>query len=164
MIRPKWILFLLVARVAWCGRVKADWIDRPPARRQTKVEGIWRFAWNVRLGTVRGILVLKQSGDRVTGTFQEYGHTYSLAGSIQGQSVTFEIPFPGSRPYTIEFKGAVDSNGDEIRGTSELKGGGGFLGHGGEVEEPERPWTATKGLKRPNNTPDQRPDEDDDHR
>lgn len=47
-----------------------------------------------------------------------------------------------------------------------MKGGGQvFLGHAGEQVEPERPWTATKGLKRPNNSPDQPPeDDDDDHR
>jgi hypothetical protein len=60
------------------------------------------------------------------------------------------------------FRGIVDGDRDEISGTSELKGGGGFLGHAGEVDEPDRPWTATKGLKRPNNKFDKRPDDDDD--
>ena len=46
-----------------------------------------------------------------------------------------------------------------------MKGGGHvFLGHAGEQVEPERPWTATKGLKRPNNSPDKPPDDDDDRR
>jgi hypothetical protein len=49
-----------------------------------------------------------------------------------------------------------------MSGTSALKGGGnGFLGHAGEVDEPQRPWTATRGLKRQNESPDKPPDDDD---
>jgi hypothetical protein len=126
-----------------------------------KVSGKWRIAWDVRLGTVRGILDLKQSATRVTGTFEEYGQTYSLSGTIAGKAISFDIPFTGPRPYTIEFKGTVER--DKMTGTSALKGEGrAFLGHAGEVDEPQRPWSATKGLKHPNNTPDKRPDDDDD--
>jgi hypothetical protein len=127
------------------------------------VGGKWRIAWDVRLGTVRGILVLKQSANQVTGTFQEYGKTYTLSGSIQGRAITFEVPFPGPRPYTIEFKGTVE--GGQITGASGLKGArNAFLGHAGEVDEPQRPWTATRGLKRPNDRPGKPPDDDDDDR
>ena len=126
-----------------------------------KVGGKWRIAWDVRLGTVRGILVLKQHADQVTGTFEEYGKTYSLTGSVEGQAITFDVPFVGGpAPYTIEFKGTVDRK--KMTGTSGLKGGErGFLGHAGEIDEPQRPWTATKGLKRPNDAPGKPPDDDD---
>jgi hypothetical protein len=128
-----------------------------------KVGGKWRIAWDVRLGTVRGILVLKQHGAQVTGTFEEYGKSYTLLGSIQGQAISFEVSFTGPRPYTIEFKGSVD--GGRMRGTSHLAGGGhAFLGHAGEVDEPQRPWTATKGLKHPNDSPSKPPDNDEDDR
>lgn len=128
------------------------------------VRGKWRIAWDVRLGTIRGILNLKQSSDQVTGTFlKEFnGKTYSLSGAIQGKDITFDVNFPeGDRPYVIEFKGTVDR--DKMTGTSAMKGGGQvFLGHAGEVDEPQRPWTATKGLKHPNNAPSKHPDDDDD--
>jgi hypothetical protein len=74
--------------------------------------------WDVRLETVRGILALKQHADQVTGTFEEFGKTYSLTGSLHGQAVTFDVPFTGPPPYTIEFKGTVD--GGKITGTSAL--------------------------------------------
>ena len=48
-----------------------------------KVAGKWRIAWDVRLGTVRGILVLKQKADNLTGTFLEYGKSYPLSGSVR---------------------------------------------------------------------------------
>lgn len=167
MISRRWfqpILFSLVAAATWfAGAAQANRSDRSPVLKTAKVAGKWRIAWDVRLGTVRGILALKQSAAQVTGTFLEYGSTYSLSGSIQGQAITFEVPFPGPRPYTIEFKGTID--GAKMSGTSCLKGGGhGFLGHAGEVDEPQRPWTATRGLKRQNQSPDKPPDDDDDRR
>jgi hypothetical protein len=74
----------------------------------------------VRFGTVHGILVLKAPGDRVSGTFQEYGKTYPLSGRLQRQDITFDGPFGGPVPYTIEFKGTVDGK-KKMTGTSGLK-------------------------------------------
>jgi hypothetical protein len=165
MMPRRWvcpILFSLIAAATWfAGGAHANRIDRGPVVKTAKAGGKWRIAWDVRLGTVRGILTLKQSAAQLTGTFEEYGKTYPLTGSIQGQDITFEVPFSGPRPYTIEFKGAID--GPKMAGTSGLKGGGHvFLGHAGEVDEPQRPWTATRGLKHQNNAPGKPPDDDDD--
>jgi hypothetical protein len=127
-----------------------------------KIAGKWRIAWDVRAGTVRAVLDLKQKADQVTGTFEEYGKTYSLTGSLQGQAITFNVPFGGPVPYTIEFKGTVDHN-KKMTGTSGLKGGGRvFLGHANEIQEPERPWIATKGLKHTLDHTGKPPKEDDD--
>lgn len=130
-----------------------------------KVAGKWRLAWDVRLGTTRGVLNLKQRGNQVTGTFFEelINQTYSLSGALQGEDITFDIDFPGgTRPYLIEFKGTVDGKKKTMTGTSALKGGGKvFLGHANEIVEPERPWLATKGMK-PLNYTGAPPKEDDD--
>lgn len=145
------------------GAVRASPKDQPLLK-PAKIAGKWRFAWDVRLGRVRGVLDLKQKADQVSGTFFEEinGHTYSLSGSLQGKDIVFDVPFPeGSRPFTIEFTGTVDR--DKMTGTSAMKSSGQvFLGHAGEVDEPQRPWTATKGLKRPADLPGRPPVEDDD--
>ncbi len=149
------ILFLsslLAFAALFAGSTQASANDLPSTSnvaklKPAKVDGKWRIAWDVRAGTVKAILDLKQHADQVTGTFQEYGKTYPLTGSLQGQNITFDVPFGGPRPYTIEFKGTVDRK-KKMTGTSALKGGGHvFLGHANEIQEPERPWTATKGLK-----------------
>jgi hypothetical protein len=115
----------------------------------------------VRFGTVRGILVLKQHADQVTGEFEEYGKTYPLTGSLQGEAITFDVPLTGPAPYTIEFKGTIDRK--KMTGTSGLKGGGHvFLGHANEIQEPDRSWIATKGLRHPNNALPGKPPTDDD--
>jgi len=154
---------LIVAGSVLAGAARARDNDHGPARKAAKVRGKWRIAWNVRLGTVRGILTFRQSAEQVTGTFEEYGQTFPLSGNIRGRAITFDVPFSGALPYTIEFQGTVDGDGDRMTGVSSMKGGGHvFLGHAGEQVQPERPWTATKGLKRPNNSPDQPPEDDDD--
>lgn len=172
MNQRKWIqpiLSLLLAAVlaavtSLAAGAQASPSDRPALQtaklKTVKVGGKWRIAWDVRLGTVRGILDLKQHADQVTGTFEEYGKTYPLSGSIQGQAIIFDVPFSGPRPYTIEFKGTIERG--KMTGTSASKGGGQvFLGHAGEVDEPQRPWIATKGLRRQLDSPNKRPDDDD---
>jgi hypothetical protein len=104
MIQRKWlqpILFSLgVAAAFLVGGAQAT---GGPALKTVKIQGKRRIAWDVRLGTVRGILDLKQSGSQLTGTFFEEfnGETYSLSGDIQGEDIAFEVTFPkGSRPFT----------------------------------------------------------------
>ncbi len=128
-----------------------------------KVGGKWQIAWDVRMGTIHGVLTFKQHADQVTGTFYEElnKQTYSLSGNIQGKDITFDIPFPSSRPYTIEFKGTIDHK--KMSGTSKMKGGGQvYLGHAGEVEDPQRSWLAIKDFKHQLVTPRKPPKEDDD--
>jgi len=162
----KLTLFLLLGFAAvFAGDAQASPSDQPPTLKSVKLKtvkvgGKWRIAWDVRFGTVRGILSLKDHADEVTGTFEEYGKTYPLRGSLKGQAITFDVPFGGPVPYTIEFKGKVERR--RMTGTSGLKGGGHvFLGHAGEVQEPERPWIATKGMK-PLNHSGKPPEDDDD--
>jgi hypothetical protein len=163
-IKP--ILFPMLAFACLLAGAQTSPGGQPPALKTVelktvKVGGKWRIAWDVRAGTVRGILVLAQHDNQVTGTFEEYGKTYPITGSLQGQAITLDVPFGGPVPYTIEFKGAVDHK--RMTGTSGLKGGGHvFLGHANEIQEPERPWIATKGLRHPNNALPGKPPVDDD--
>ncbi len=172
MTQGKWVkaIVLSVVATAACFVVGAQASpsdvgpgNHAPALKTAKIGGKWQIAWDVRLGTVRAILVLKQNATKVTGMFQQYGREYPISGSIQGHDIIFVVPFTGPPPYTIEFRGTVDADSDSISGTSRLADGGqAFLGHAGEVDEPQRPWTAIKGLKRQLNTPGKPPEDDDD--
>ena len=169
MILREWMKPLLYSllTILTCFPVFAHSTDAPaPAPlRNAKVAGKWRIAWDVRLGTVRGVMALKQKGVQVTGTFFEEinRQTYSISGNLQGNDITLDVHFPGGeRPYTIEFKGAVEHD-NKMTGTSAMKGPGQvFLGHAGEVDEPQRPWLAIKGLKHQLISPNKPPKEDDD--
>jgi len=116
---------------------------------QANVAGIWQITWEVRLGTAHATVQLKQDGTKLTGTFQEIGVSSRLAGAIQGKDISFDVEFPGPRPYTIEFIGSLD--GEKMSGKSHAKnveGAGAYLGHGGEVVLPDHPWTASRPSER----------------
>ncbi len=105
------------------------------------VAGKWRVSWTGRLGTETAVLQLKQNGGAINGTFQDIRGTSSLSGEVEDKNLSFEVMFQGKRPFTIVFTGAA-ANG-KISGTSKAKDADGYLGHGGEIVQPEHPWTAT---------------------
>ena len=118
---------------------------------QANVAGTWQVSWQVRLGTAHATVQLTQDGSKLSGTFLEMGVSSNLSGSIQGKRIIFDVQFPGPRPFTIEFTGTVD--GDKITGASQAKGvegAGAYLGHGGEVVQPDHPWTATRSPEHKN--------------
>jgi hypothetical protein len=107
-------------------------------------------SWQARLGTEQAEVELQQDGSKLSGTFHDPHHTCVLSGTIEGKSVSFNVNFTGPRPYTIAFKGTLD--GDKIGGISQAKnieGAGAYLGHGGEIVQPEHPWTAIRPANPP---------------
>jgi hypothetical protein len=124
--------------------------DVPDEGRPPRVAGRWEVSWQARLGTEQAIVELEQDGSKLRGTFHDPRHSCLLSGAIEGRNISFNVDFQGSRPYTIAFKGIVD--GDKISGTSQAKnigGTGAYLGHGGEIVQPEHPWTATRPVDPP---------------
>lgn len=109
------------------------------------VTGKWEMSWTGRLGTEKCTLELQQDSTKVKGTFQDLRGDSSLSGTIVGNKLSFEVEFKGPKPFTTRFTGSID--GDKISGTSQAVGVGGsgaYLGHAGEIVQPEHPWTATR--------------------
>jgi len=121
------------------------------AAKTLDVSGKWQVAWQGRLGTEQCTLQLQQdSSNKLKGTLQDLHGISSLSGTIDGKKVVFEVTIQGSHPFTTRFTGTVDA--DKIEGTSQAIGVGGvgaFLGHGGEVVQPEHPWTAKRVTDQP---------------
>ncbi len=115
------------------------------------VSGKWQVSWQGRLGTEQCTLQLQQdSSNKLSGTVQDQRGSSSLSGMIDGKKISFEVQFQGPRPFTTRFTGTVDS--DRIEGTSQAIGVGGvgaYLGHAGEVVQPEHPWTAKRVANQP---------------
>jgi hypothetical protein len=109
------------------------------------VAGKWEMSWQGRLGTEKCTFDLQQDANKLKGTFQDQRGASQLTGTIEGKTITFEVAFQGPRPFTTQFTGTIDN--DKIEGKSKAIGVGGsgaFLGHAGEVEQPEHPWTANR--------------------
>lgn len=115
------------------------------------VAGKWEMSWTGRLGTEKCTLELQQDSTKVKGTFRDLRGDSSLSGTIEGNKLSFDVEFKGPRPFTTRFAGSIDS--DKITGTSRAVGAGSsgaYLGHAGEIVQPEHPWAATRAKDRPN--------------
>jgi hypothetical protein len=123
----------------------------PSAAKPVDVSGRWQVAWRGRLGTEQCTLQLQQdSSNKLKGTLQDLHGTSPLSGTIDGKKVVFEVTIQGPHPFTTRFTGTADA--DKIEGTSQAVGVGGagaFLGHGGEIVQPEHPWTAKRAADQP---------------
>ena len=122
--------------------------ENPPTSKTANpadVSGKWQVSWQGRLGTEQCTLQLQQDGTRLTGTLQDQRGLSPLSGTLGDKQISFEVNFQGPRPFTTRFKGTLNAAGME--GTSQAIGVGGsgaYLGHAGEVVQPEHPWTAKR--------------------
>lgn len=119
--------------------------DKASYAQPTGVAGNWHVSWQGRLGTEQCMLHLQKEGGKLTGTFQDLRGASPLSGTVDGKRISFAVQFPGPRPFTIRFTGTAD--GGMIKGTSQavdIGGTGAYLGHAGEVVQPEHPWTAKR--------------------
>lgn len=109
------------------------------------VQGRWLASWTGRLGSEPVVFVLKQHGINLTGKILRGAVATPLTGTVNGNHISLLANFAAPKPYTVLFKGAVE--GDSIKGTSQAQNvgdSGAYLGHGGEIVQPDRPWTATR--------------------
>ena len=114
------------------------------------VGGKWQATWQGRLGSEPCTIELQQDSNKLKGTLQDQRGLSPLSGTVDGKKITFDVQFGGPRPFTVRFTGNVDA--DKIEGTSQavgVGGGGAYLGHGGEVVQPEHPWTAKRVANQP---------------
>jgi len=124
------------------------------AAKPADVSGKWQVSWQGRLGTEQCTLQLQQDGTKLTGTFQDVHGLSPLTGTVEEKRISFDVQFQGPRPFTIQFTGTTDkiADGGKIEGTSQAVGVGGagaYLGHAGEVVQPEHPWTAKRVAEHP---------------
>jgi hypothetical protein len=139
------VFLLMLASSILPAAAAGDAAVQSSAVQSPNVSGRWEVSWQARLGTDQAVVELQQSGSKLTGTFRDPHHTCPVSGTIEGKNISFEVEFQAARPYTIAFKGTLD--GEKISGTSQAQnvgGKGAYLGHGGEIVEPEHPWTATR--------------------
>jgi hypothetical protein len=117
---------------------------------QKDVSGKWHVAWTGRLGTEQAKLELQQDAGKLKGTFEDQRGISSLSGTIEGKNISFDVEFKGPYPFTTRFTGTIDA--DKISGTSQAVGVGGsgaYLGHAGEIVQPQHPWTAKRATNEP---------------
>jgi hypothetical protein len=138
MTNLRYILFIAAALV---GQAQSQ----PAPTAVVDVSGDWQASWQGRLGAEPCAIHILQDGGKLTGTLQDSRSASPLTGTIDGKTISFDVQFSGRRPFTIHFTGTVADG--KIEGISQAVGigaTGAYLGHGGEVKQPEHPWTASR--------------------
>ena len=118
--RPKttlavWLAVIIVS--AFAGEYLA--LSHPAAQTPVDVTGVWNAT--VTLGDQTGTptLVLKQTGQKLSGRYATADGESPLEGTIQDDKVTFDCDISGVH---VHFDGAVNSSGDEMEGTLDYAG------------------------------------------
>jgi hypothetical protein len=79
------------------------------------VDGNWKLKMSTPIGERAATVSLASDGAALTGTQSAEGQSGPIAGSVNGNAVTWKVSITNPMPMTIEFFGAVD--GDSISGT-----------------------------------------------
>jgi hypothetical protein len=90
-----------------------------------KVAGTWKVAVSGAAGSAEQTIVLKQDGNKITGTFKGPRQSGPLEGTVDGKNISFHV----STRVPLDYKGTVD--GDSMKGT--------MTGNGKTGD-----WTATR--------------------
>jgi hypothetical protein len=85
-----------------------------------KIAGKWQMSVDTPHGPMKGPLQVKQEGTKLTGTYElEMFGSMSLAGTVEGDKVSFNMEVPGAA-MTLIFTGTVD--GDKMSGSTDHAG------------------------------------------
>jgi len=90
-----------------------------------KVAGTWKVSVRGGAGSAEQTIVLKQDGNKITGTFKGPRQSGALEGSVDGNTITFHV----ATRVPLDYQGTVD--GDTMKGT--------MTGNGKTGD-----WTATR--------------------
>jgi hypothetical protein len=97
-------LFLLFTCVAAFG-------DTSP-----NVTGTWNISVSGEAGSANQTVVLKQDGDKITGTFKGPRQSGPLEGTVEGNNIKFHV----NTRVPLDYTGTVD--GDAMKGTMSGRG------------------------------------------
>jgi hypothetical protein len=90
------------------------------------VAGTWHITVSGEAGSANQTIVLKQDGNKITGTFKGPRQSGPLEGTVDGNNIKFHV----KTRVPLDYTGTVD--GDTMKGTMSGRGKSGD-------------WTATRG-------------------
>ena len=85
------------------------------------ISGTWNANVQTEMGSGTPVFVLKQSGEKLTGTYTGTLGEGPVAGSVKGQDVTIEFEVQGMK---IVYTGKLDAGGQKMQGKVEFAGMG----------------------------------------
>lgn len=82
----------------------------------SNVAGTWSVTARGEAGSAKQTIVLKQDGNKLTGTFQGPRQSGTIEGMIDGNKIVFHV----NERNALDYKGTVD--GDSMKGTLSGRG------------------------------------------
>ena len=98
-----------------------------PAYLQDDVSGTWSLSVETQQGTATPTVILKQAGERITGSYKGRLGESTLEGSIKGNEIRFAVKLKfQDQEVTITYSGTVEK--DSMKGTVQFgdRGSGPF--------------------------------------
>jgi hypothetical protein len=83
------------------------------------VSGTWNFNVETDAGSGTPVFILKQNGDKLTGTYSGALGEAQVAGTVKGEDVTIEFEVQGAK---ILYTGKLDSDARTMKGKVDLAG------------------------------------------
>ena len=81
----------------------------------TNVSGNWKLTFETPNGAANPSLVLKQEGEKLTGTYKGRFGEFPLEGAIKGKEIKFTVKVNAQgQEFLLEYAGAVE--GDTMKG------------------------------------------------
>ncbi len=107
--------------------------EQKPAPKPVDVTGKWVLSLALPIGNATPGLVLKQDGEKLTGTYVGRYGEFALAGTRKGAAINFAFEMTAEgQTVPVTFTGEVAPDGQSMKGTGEMGGMG------------EMTWTATR--------------------
>lgn len=121
-------LFVTIATLIAAGSPRAAQ-EKAPA---PGIAGAWRMTLDMSMGVASPELVLKQEGDRLSGTYTGRYGTFTLTGRVKGRLFEFSFLMNEEHPVSMCFSGELSEDASALAGTAVL------------AEMGDATWTATR--------------------
>jgi len=85
----------------------------------TDISGTWDATVQTSAGNGTPTFVLKQDGDKLTGTYSGTLGNAAVTGTVKGSDVTLEFDVSGTK---VKYSGKIDSAGTKMEGSCDYGG------------------------------------------
>ena len=105
------------------------------AKPAPQVTGKWQVSLEMEVGTAAVVMVFKQDGEKLVGTYTGRYGAYPLEGTVKGKALDFVVTINAEGTETkMHFIGELAATGDVIKGSADLGG----MGEAGWIAKPAK--------------------------
>ncbi len=118
---------VLIAMLAWTGGLTTQAAfqpqggQKPDSKTPPNISGNWTMTLEMPMGTGTPTLVLKQDGEKITGSYTGRYGTFPLEGSLKERTIVFTFSMTAEgETVQMTFTGEVAADGQTMKGKASL--------------------------------------------